>query len=137
MPRNVFRLPEKDWFVCFSDESGWGFEADAEPKWLNDLPNAMQLLPLLEMSWPVADELVRKAKTAAAIEAKFPFDAVLATALDWETQYWPSLAIEWLEQGFSPSANTLSKLKELPTKQFLPQTVRHKAAALVRRLAAQ
>jgi hypothetical protein len=134
MPRDVFHLPDKDWFICFSEECGWGFSTESGPLWLRDLPNAMPLLPLLEMPWPVAHEYVTNAKSALGIDAGFPFEQVLTTALDWETQYWPSLAVDWLEQGFPPSADTLPRLQALPSKKFLPQKVRHRAAALARRL---
>jgi hypothetical protein len=137
MPVEVFRFPGKDWFVCFARESAWGYETKNGPIWLREKPNFMPLLPLLEMTWPAAQSMVKTAMATHGVEEEFPFEEVLLTALDWESQHWPSLAISWLEQGFPVSAAALPRLRALPSKKFMPQRVRHKAQALAKRVAAQ
>jgi len=135
MPLAVFRLPGKTWSVCFSKEHGWGYETEIGPAWLVNKPSVIPFLPLLEMTWPAAQVKVGEAASACEIADKFPFEAVVLTALDWETQYWPSLAVEWLEQGFPVSTASLPKLLALASNKVVPQKVRHRAAALARHAA--
>jgi hypothetical protein len=58
----------------------------------------MPLLPLLELSYMNARELVDVGATAAhlpqAVADDFPFKELVAYALAWETDYWPDNAIK-------------------------------------------
>ncbi|MFJ3463235.1 hypothetical protein [Achromobacter spanius] len=49
----------------------------------------------------------------------------------WFSDYWPSLAIAWLEEGFPIDAEIARLLEIAATNKGLSQQVRHKAFALL------
>lgn len=63
-------------------------------------------------------------------------DVVLA-GLSWPTDtpagYWQGLAVDWIEQGATVDAEVTEFLKVIATTEKLPQKLRHKASAIVRR----
>lgn len=62
---------------------------------------------------------------------------VLVAGLSWETAYWPSLAVQWLEQGAEVDAEVVSLLDQIASRKTFPQALRHKAFAIARRWSRQ
>ena len=126
---DVLRLPGKSWFIQFEQSRGWGCATQDGQLWFEEKKNFIPLLPLLEQSWPRASASVSSACQAAHIQAEFPFEQLVQAALAWPTEYWPSLAVEWFEQGFPISAGTRAKLSAIAENKALPQRLRHRAAS--------
>lgn len=49
----------------------------------------------------------------------------------WFSDYWPSLAIAWLEEGFPIDVEVAGLLEAASNNKALSQQVRHKAFALL------
>ena len=65
--------------------------------------------------------------------AKAPVKDVLLAGLRWETQYWVSLAVSWIEQS-APIDNEIKEaLDNVAQKRHFPQSLRHKAFAIARK----
>ncbi|WP_051962015.1 hypothetical protein [Methylobacter sp. BBA5.1] len=62
-----------------------------------------------------------------------PARNVVLAGLGWETEYWPSLAVAWIEQGASIDKEVKEALDLIVEKKQFPQSLRHRAFALVRR----
>jgi hypothetical protein len=58
---------------------------------------------------------------------------VVILALGWDTPHWPSLAVGWLEQGLPVDAEIAALLRAVTLRGRWPQSLRHRAAALLRR----
>ncbi|QNM97605.1 hypothetical protein [Chitinimonas koreensis] len=58
---------------------------------------------------------------------------VLLAGLGSQTDYWASLAINWLEQGAPMSYAVAKELKALSARTAYAQSLRHRAFALARR----
>ena len=58
---------------------------------------------------------------------------ILLAGLRWETHYWPSLAVAWIEQGAEIDEEIKNVLDSVALQKHWPQTIRHKAFALARR----
>lgn len=129
---DIFRIPGKTWWVCHAQEHGWGCQIGDGMLWFSEQANFMPLLPLLEMPWQAADDLVRRATEKHTRMTAFPFDATVLTALAWPTPYWPTVAVSWLEQKFSPPAKALEHLGTLSHNKAMPQHLRHRCLALIR-----
>ena len=61
-----------------------------------------------------------------------PRQVVLA-GLKWPTEYWPNLALSWLEQGVEIDQDISTILEQLAKNNNFSQSLRHKALALSRR----
>src|SRR5262245_59199255 len=66
-----------------------------------------------------------------------PAHDVLIAGLSWETQYWPALAVQWLEQGAPVDAEIAALLEKVASQKHFPQSLRHKAFAIARRWSRQ
>jgi hypothetical protein len=64
-----------------------------------------------------------------------PVRDVILMALRWPTptDYWPALAIGWLDQGAPIDQDIMNILSEIVEKKKFSQNVRHRAAALARK----
>lgn len=62
-----------------------------------------------------------------------PARNVVLAGLGWETEYWPSLAVAWIEQGAPIDKEVKEALDLIVDKKQFPQSLRHRAFALVRR----
>lgn len=58
---------------------------------------------------------------------------ILLAGLRWEAEYWPSLAIAWLEQGAPMDKEIMEGLDDISDNKHFPQSLRHKAFAFARR----
>jgi hypothetical protein len=94
------------------------------------------LLPLLELSHTEAVSLIRQGLKQAEVDLNlldsFPFDHTLYLALDWETGYWASLAVKWLEEGYPGSEKFIDCLKKWQKKKKHSQSLRHRAKHLIK-----
>ena len=80
-------------------------------------------LPLLEQSWrSVVDD-------AVSPESLTP---VVIVALGSPTNYWPTLAVGWLEDGFPVDAAIAEALRSLQERRSIAQRTRHRALRLVK-----
>jgi hypothetical protein len=69
-----------------------------------------------------------------AYSGSAPVLRVLVAGLEYDTSdYWPGLAIGWLEQGAPTDSNVLSALKRVSENKHFSQRVRHRSAAVLRR----
>ncbi|HJV02080.1 MAG TPA: hypothetical protein VJ752_16190 [Burkholderiaceae bacterium] len=59
--------------------------------------------------------------------------AGLSWPVDTPAGYWQGLAVGWIEQGAAVDAEMAEFLKVIATTAKLPQRLRHKARAIVRR----
>ncbi len=89
-------------------------------------------LPLLERS--PAD--VVAALSSAGPKDETPLPALLRLALTAWGDYWPALALTWLESGW-PSDGLLDVLADMRNSPGLPQPLRHRAMRLWRAQAGQ
>ncbi|TXD45159.1 hypothetical protein TR80_001720 [Xanthomonas campestris] len=62
-----------------------------------------------------------------------PAREVVMAGLTWPTDYWPGLAISWLEQGAPIDERVAAALDQVAEKKAFPQNIRHRALALARR----
>lgn len=131
MGTNVFRIPGKEWYVQHSQENGWGCESGDGPHWFYMRGNYVPLLPLLDTPRPKAKELVAQASSMHVVLAPFPFEDFIVTALHWPTEYWPMLAVQWLEQDFPLSPSVAECLKCISNNKETSQRLRHRAFGLV------
>lgn len=69
----------------------------------------------------------------AEYRGEVPVKDILLAGLRWETQHWPSLAVEWLEQGAPLDAEIKEALDGVASRKHFPQPLRHKAFAIARR----
>lgn len=80
-------------------------------------------LPLLEQSWRSAVD------DAVSPESLVP---VVILALGSPTNYWPTLAVAWLEDGFPIDATIAEALRSLHERRGITQRTRHRALRLVK-----
>lgn len=132
--KGVFRLPGKNRWVLYSDTDGWGAETGDGASWFSKHDNFAPLLPLLELPFSAARQMVAQSGAPAAAVASFPFFALLNCALNWDTDAWVSPALDWLESGFPPSAPMISALRDLSEKRHFAQSIRHRAKTLAKHL---
>jgi hypothetical protein len=62
-----------------------------------------------------------------------PAKAVVLAGLRWETDYWPSLAIDWLEQGCPVDDEVHDSMLAVAANLNFSQQTRHRAFTLCRR----
>jgi len=62
-----------------------------------------------------------------------PVVQVLLAGLNSPTDYWPGLAIGWLEQGAPVDAEVLAALGRVSANKHFAQSVRHRGGAILRR----
>ncbi len=130
----VFRLPGKVWGILLSESFEWGlcqegrFRPFATPK------DCMPLLPLLELAYTEVEALIgrglEQVRRSPARSMSFPYDDLLHLALSWPSDYWPSLAIRWFEEGYPISERLLEHLRALRDNELLSQRLRHRAGKL-------
>jgi hypothetical protein len=87
----------------------------------------MMLLPLLERRC----EQVRT-EVADQVPDGFPapfWDELLEFALKWPTDYWPGLALAWVEDGY-PVDRVRDAVAAIAVDQGRPQPLRHRALRL-------
>ncbi|CAN7776773.1 hypothetical protein LJR175_007838 [Variovorax sp. LjRoot175] len=70
----------------------------------------------------------------SAYTADIPVVQILLAGLNSPTDYWPSLAIGWLEQGAPIDAEVLAALGRISENEHFSQSVRHRGGAVLRRL---
>jgi hypothetical protein len=58
---------------------------------------------------------------------------VLLVGLQWPTEYWPSLAVSWIEQGAAVDREILALLGWIAVGKQFSQRLRHRARTLHRR----
>ena len=58
---------------------------------------------------------------------------VLLAGLQWPTNYWAALAVDWLEQGAPMNAEVAAALDQAAKNADFEQRTRHRAFALARR----
>jgi len=90
----------------------------------------MALLPILEQPYPDVAALV--AAAGSAVDP--PWRELLALALQWPTESWPSRALGWVEGGYPVAAvlDLLVAAKDAPGRS---QPFRHRALRLARSVA--
>ncbi len=66
-----------------------------------------------------------------------PVRDILIAGLSWETEYWPTLAVRWLEQGAQVDVMLFPLLERIAARKTFPQSLRHKATAIARKWARQ
>ena len=134
--QQAFRMPKKNWWVLLSPDGTWGYERQGCFVPFDTLSSCMPLLPLLEISCSEVLELVGTGLEQAGIDGSlfhsFPLESVISLALQWKTDYWTQLALEWLEGGYPLSSDYVTSLERLSTTQRRSQRVRHRAARLAR-----
>jgi len=81
-------------------------------------------LPLLERPWRVV-----VAESGSDMASLTP---VLIVALDCPTNYWPSQALGWLEDGFPMNVAIAESLRGLHERRGITQRNRHRALHLVK-----
>jgi hypothetical protein len=134
--KDVFRIPGKTWWVKFSSDHGWGCDTGDGPLWFQERGNFMPLLPLLEIDFEKAKRVVEDGANEVGLpseaRAAFPFEDIIVFALEWETDYWPTSAVDWVERGFPMSDRIAKSLTNLSEKRNFQQRTRHRAIALVK-----
>ncbi|MFC0047892.1 hypothetical protein [Rheinheimera tilapiae] len=62
-----------------------------------------------------------------------PVREIILAGLRWPTDYWPSLAVAWIEQGAEVDNDIIKLLNEVASKDGFPQKLRHQAFAIAHR----
>lgn len=58
---------------------------------------------------------------------------VVMAGLNYEgSDYWASLAVEWLEQGVAVDAGILQALARIAERKHFSQRIRHRSSAILR-----
>jgi hypothetical protein len=113
-------------WLLFSRGEGTVFDFDTAQYYL-------WLFPLLEMSHRDANEaIISELKKHALDEAwieYFPFQQIVAAALESDSKYWPDLALDWVP-SVAPSPLIVAALQVLG-QQGRTQQHRHRAKKLL------
>lgn len=138
MEIDVFRMPGKQYSVTYAKDPGWGCRTASGKLWFQQVGNLTPLLPLLELPFSEAYEIVRSGVECANLEEKaletFPFEGIVACAITWETEGWLMGVMDWLEQGYPLTERLASLLRAIPNnKKKYSQQVRHRAFSLVKK----
>lgn len=132
----IFKVPQKAWWVLLSLDYRWGYEKEDEFISFSSPSVCIPLLPLLELSYPEAVILVQQGLNQAGADLNllsiFPFNDLLHLALNWETDYWVSLAVRWLENGYPISEELVDCLKPWQEEKKHSQGLRHRAQRLIK-----
>src|SRR5688500_20291702 len=114
--RSVFKLPQKEWWILISLDGQWGYEQENRFIAFTSPLTCIPLLPLLELSYPEAVASIQQGLNQAGVNlnllSTFPFNHTLQLALNWNTEYWPSLAVKWLENGYPISEEFVNRSEE-------------------------
>jgi hypothetical protein len=133
---SIFKLPQKEWWVLLSLDNQWGYEKESRFISFTSPPACIPLLPLLELSYPEAVTSIQQSLNQAGVNLNllntFPFNDILYLALNWETEYWASLAVKWLENGYPVSEEFVSCLKMWQEEKKHSQALRHRAGRLIK-----
>lgn len=131
----IFKFPEDDIELYCNNTGNWSFENNGEHKSLSDEGNSIVLLPLLEKDYAevltLLDSLAEKENVDAINVAKFPFDNVILTALNWYSSYWPNLAIGWLEKGYPLKRKFITPIENIIEDKSYDQKLRHRSRRLI------
>lgn len=130
MKTEIFYIPGKTWPVCYSTDDGWSCESPNGTNYFEKDGNFVPLLPLLELPWETARNLVSKGIDGKENCTNFPFNELIMAAMKSPSDYWPQLAIIWLEDGFPISTDIFIYLQEMRYNKKLPQKVRHRGFAV-------
>ncbi len=133
----VFHVSKKKWWVLLTQDGKWGFEKEAKFVEFTTPSMCIPLLPLLELPRSEAVELVceelKRISVDPEVANSFPFYNIVHLALCWKTDYWPMLAVDWLESGYPISEEFVDCLSELQSKKSFSQSLRHRAGRLIKR----
>src|SRR5450830_153879 len=95
------------------------------------------LLPLLEKPYQSVKLDLSAALSALEIKRPLPVEIslheLLVTALESDSEYWPQLAIKWLDEGFPVDHNLSELLLQCSSRKTLSQSIRHAAFGFARR----
>jgi hypothetical protein len=99
------------------------------------------LLPVLESSYQLwlrnLDEVHHRSPLIGeSIESAVDIPALLAAALRGDGEYWPSLALGWLEASPSLPLPREALIALAEARRTRPQALRHRARALLGRYSA-
>ena len=94
----------------------------------------LDLLPLLEQPWRDVQERLHRVHQAGSLPmvASISMPALVACALG-ASPYWGVQAVNWLDDGFPIDVGLAQRMVRLAEEESIPQPVRHRAFALVRR----
>lgn len=130
---SYYGLSEAGWWVKGSPDSNCvefpvGSKEACEPAWL---------VPVLDFSFEEVCkrfmEGLRGLGKSEELLARFPFPAVVATALEWETPYWPALALEWVPRVGS-SERIRRALASVSENRDFPEELRSAARGVLQGL---
>lgn len=83
-------------------------------------PEFIRFLPALELPY-------------SSYSGSMPATELLLGALNWPTDYWPSLAVGWLEQGAPIDSAIATRLEAIGRGRQYAQRTRHRSFALQNR----
>ncbi|MET8198332.1 hypothetical protein [Micromonospora taraxaci] len=122
--RVVMAIGKHELRLCVDREGRWIVLSTSDGRHWTPAENIQSLLPLLERR----HEEVTTLSTAEAPERP-PWDDLVRYALSCWSDYWASLALGWLEDGYpaAPFRDTLQSLKDEPERS---EIIRHQALRL-------
>lgn len=83
-------------------------------------PEFIRFLPALESPY-------------SSYSGSMPAREILLGALNWPTDYWPALAVGWLEQGAPIDSEIATRLEAIGQGRQYEQRTRHRSLALSKR----
>ncbi|GAA3381945.1 hypothetical protein [Cryptosporangium minutisporangium] len=114
--------------VADDDGSWWvGRGLQTARPMLGDLRMA---LPMLELSYVRVSQVLAEQLVPGQVGP--PLGALVRIALGWPTDYWPGLALRWLEEGFS-SEEVIDELVVLTQAKERSQPLRHQTLRVWKR----
>jgi hypothetical protein len=87
----------------------------------------------LGMSTDPRNLVVNLESLLAEYSGDAPVKEIVLAGLRWDTEYWPALAIAWIEQGAEIDEEVKMALDHVARQNRWSQSVRHKAFTLARR----
>jgi hypothetical protein len=121
--RVVFAVNDHDLDLAVAEDGRWVVGRDAESaRPVSEV--MMVLLPLLKR--PYRQVTAAVAAQAPSGQPELPWEELVRFALTWPSDYWPGLALGWLEDGFG-AGGVLDELAALKDASGRSQPLRHRA----------
>jgi hypothetical protein len=132
---SIVRLPEDEIILGFSKSGYWIIDRNEYIHILREGSNLRDLLPILkkpisEVNYLITEELLKKGFSADLCET-FPFLDLTLAGLKSKSDFWASLAIDWIEK-FSSDEAVKIELNQVFESKWASQRTKQKANKILK-----